>query len=115
MAGLVPAICAPTAGSGWPGQALPGIRITATSERLPADTDRFRGIPVPGLDPGIDPGIQADSADWGDPRITSGDDEDEKSCLHLDSYPDAHSDKPGHHGETKAYLSSYRENALTAD
>jgi hypothetical protein len=29
--------------------------------------------------PGLDPGIRADSAGWGDPRIKSGDDEDEKS------------------------------------
>jgi hypothetical protein len=30
--------------------------------------------------PGPDPGIQADAVGWGDPRITSGDDEDEKSA-----------------------------------
>jgi hypothetical protein len=30
--------------------------------------------------PGLDPGIPTDSAGWGDPRITSGDD-DETFCL----------------------------------
>jgi hypothetical protein len=56
--------------------------------------------------PGRDPGIPADSVGWGDPRIMSGDDEDEKSCLHLDPYPDAYADtprsrarSPGHDGE----------------
>jgi hypothetical protein len=33
--------------------------------------------------PGRDPGIPADSAGWGDPRITSGDDEDAKSYPQL--------------------------------
>jgi hypothetical protein len=45
--------------------------------------------------PGCDPGISADSGGWGDPRIASGDDEDENSCFHLDPYPDAHGAGPG--------------------
>jgi hypothetical protein len=72
--------------------------------------------------PGPDPGIPADSAGWGDPRIKSGDDEDGKSCLHLDPYLDAYGNtprsrarSPGHDGETKAYISSHRENALQHD
>jgi hypothetical protein len=68
MAGPVPAICAPTAGAD--GRDKPH-QATATSEKLSADTGRFLVIP------GRVPGIQADSVDWGDPRITSGDDEDE--------------------------------------
>jgi hypothetical protein len=32
--------------------------------------------------PGLDPGISADSGGWGDPRMKSGDDDDEKPCLH---------------------------------
>jgi hypothetical protein len=39
---------------------------------------------------GRDPGIQADSVDWGGPRITSGDRDDAKSCLYLEPYPDAY-------------------------
>jgi hypothetical protein len=55
--------------------------------------------------PGLDPGIQADSVGWGDPRIDpriksgDGDDEDDRSILHLDLYLDADGDTPGDHDD----------------
>jgi hypothetical protein len=55
---------------------------------------------------GLDPGIQADSVGWGDPRITSGDDEDKKSCLHLAPYPDANGANPrspGHSANARTH------------
>jgi hypothetical protein len=45
---------------------------------------RRRSIVIPGLDPGIAPTDRARR----DPRIKSGDDEDEKSRVYLDPYPD---------------------------
>jgi hypothetical protein len=44
--------------------------------------------------PGPDPGIPDDSVGRGDPRIRSGDDDDEKSCLHPHAYPDGCTAKP---------------------
>jgi hypothetical protein len=56
-----------------------GVRITARMEKLLARTHR----PVLVI-PGLDPGISSTDRVRFDPRITSGDDEDDKSCLQLD-------------------------------
>jgi tetratricopeptide (TPR) repeat protein len=40
--------------------------------------------------PGLDPGTAADSIGWGDPRISSGDGEEEKSRLRSHPDPDTH-------------------------